>query len=158
LARAEIVKPWPAGGAPTTDLGALATFVASKSAGLKLAPRAGHQKEKDVLALGESLFFRRMGPMDFACASCHGDPGRRIRLQNLPELSKPEEARKVIGEWPAYRVSTANVMTMQNRIFDCFWQMRLPRIDMGSEVTVALTSYLNSKARGGEISAPGLKR
>ena len=49
-------------------------------------------------------------------------------------------------------------MTMQHRIYDCYWQMRLGRIDFGSDVTVALTMYLNDKARGGEISAPGLKR
>lgn len=158
FARADIVKPWPGGGSPTTDLGAIATFVASKSSGQTLAPKLDHPKEKENLALGEALFYRRMGPMDFACASCHGDPGRRIRLQNLPELAKPEEARKVIGEWPAYRVSSTHVMTMQHRIFDCFWQMRLPRVEMGSDVTIALTAFLNSKARGGEISVPGLKR
>jgi hypothetical protein len=36
--------------------------------------------------------------------------------------------------------------------------MRLPRIDFASDVTVALTMYLADMARGGEISAPGLKR
>ncbi len=76
----------------------------------------------------------------------------------MPYLADPEEAKKVIGEWPAYRVSSTHVMTMQHRIYDCYWQMRLGRIDFGSDVTVALTMYLNDKARGGEISAPGLKR
>jgi sulfur-oxidizing protein SoxA len=156
--RKDIVKPFPGGGQLTTELGALTTYAASKSNGMKYAFKAEHPKEKAVLALGEQLFHRRTGPMDFACATCHADAGKRIRLQQLPYLEKAEEARKVVGEWPAYRVSTSHVMTMQHRIFDCFWQMRLPRIDFGSDVTVALVSYLTSKANGGDIVAPGLKR
>lgn len=151
-------KPYPGGGRSTKDLGALATYVASESNGLKLAPRLEHLREREALALGEALFFRRGGPMDFACATCHGDQGRRIRLQGLPYLSKPAEARKVVGEWPAYRVSSSHVMTMEHRIYDCYWQMRMPEVELGSEVPVAITMYLNKTAEGGEISAPGLKR
>jgi sulfur-oxidizing protein SoxA len=79
-------------------------------------------------------------------------------LQGLPHLSDPQEARKVVGEWPAYRVSTTHVMTMQHRLYDCYWQMRLPELEMGSDVSVALIAYLASKGEGGEIAAPGMKR
>jgi sulfur-oxidizing protein SoxA len=151
-------KPYPGGGRATKDIGALATYVAHESSGLKLSPKLDHPKEKEALALGEALFFRRGGPMDFACATCHADQGKRIRLQGLPFLSKPVEARKVVGEWPAYRVSSSHVMTMEHRIYDCFWQMRMPEVDLGSEVPVALTMYLVKTAEGGEINAPGLKR
>ena len=44
FARSDVVKPFPAGGQPTTELGALATFVAYKSNGMTLAPRLGHPK------------------------------------------------------------------------------------------------------------------
>jgi L-cysteine S-thiosulfotransferase len=158
FARSDIVKPFPASGQPTTELGALATFVAYKSNGMPIAPTLEHPKEQEALALGEALFFRRQGPMDFACSTCHADTGKRIRLQSLPFLSRPEEARKVVGEWPAYRVSATHVMTMQHRLYDCFWQMRLPRVEYGSEVTVALTMYLANTAQGGEITAPAIKR
>jgi L-cysteine S-thiosulfotransferase len=159
FSRAEIVKrPYSKANQTGTDLEALATFVAFKSNGSKFAPHLDHPKEKEALALGEVLFFRRQGPMDFACATCHGDAGKRIRLQSLPFLSKPEEARTVIGEWPAYRVSQGTVMTPQHRIADCYWQMRLPLIDYGSDVTVALISYLVNQAKGGDITAPGIKR
>jgi sulfur-oxidizing protein SoxA len=157
--RAKLVaKPHPGGGAPVKEIGAIATWVASRSHGLKFAAKLAHPKEKETLAMGEALFHRRMGPMDFACATCHADSGKRIRLQPLPFLSKPAEARAVIGEWPAYRVSTTHVMTMQHRIYDCFWQMRLPEVELGSDVTVALVAYLVDRAKGGEISAPGMKR
>ena len=40
----------------------------------------------------------------------------------------------MVGEWPAYRVSTTHVMTMQHRLYDCYWQMRMPELELGSEV------------------------
>jgi sulfur-oxidizing protein SoxA len=157
--RKEILKqPYSKANQSGTELEALATYVASRSRGLKFSPSLEHAKEKEALAMGEALFFRRQGPMDFACATCHADAGRRIRLQSLPFLGKPEEARQVVGEWPAYRVSQGTVMTMQHRIADCYWQMRLPLIDYGSDVTVALTTYLVNQAKGGEITAPTIKR
>jgi sulfur-oxidizing protein SoxA len=125
---------------------------------MKFAAKLDQPKEKEAVALGGALFTRRSGPFDFACTTCHAESGRRIRLQGLPFLSSPEEARKVIGEWPAYRVSTTNVMTMQHRLVDCYWQMRLPELGMGSDVSVALISFLTKEAEGGEIAAPGLKR
>jgi L-cysteine S-thiosulfotransferase len=157
--RAELVRrPHPGGGQPVRELGAIATYVASKSNGMKFAAKLDNPQEREMVALGETLFMRRSGPFDFACASCHAEAGRRIRLQGLPFLSDPEAARKVVGEWPAYRVSSTHVMTMQHRLFDCFWQMRMPELEMGSDASVALTAYLVSTAAGGEIAAPGLKR
>ena len=157
--RADLVKrPHPSGGQPVKELGAIATYVASKSNGMAFAAKLDHPKEKEVVALGEALFMRRSGPHDFACATCHAEPGRRIRLQGLPHLSRPEEARKVVGEWPAYRVSSTHVMTMQHRLYDCYWQMRMPELEMGSDVSVALISYLTKTAQGGEITAPAIKR
>lgn len=151
-------NPHPGGGQPVKDVGAIATWVASKSNGMKFAAKMEHPKEKETLALGEDIFNRRMGPFDFACTTCHADSGKRIRLQPLPYLSQPDEARKVIGEWPAYRVSSTHVMTMQHRVLDCFWQMRMHKVEMGSEVTNALIAYMVKTAEGGDIAAPGMKR
>ena len=92
------------------------------------------------------------------CATCHANSGLRIRLQGLPYLAEKKEASKVIGEWPAYRVSTTHVMTMQHRLYDCYWQMRMPELQLGSEASVALIAFLTKQAEGGEIAAPGLKR
>jgi sulfur-oxidizing protein SoxA len=156
---ADYVKhPHPAGGQPVKDLGAIATYVASKSAGEKFAPRLDNPKEKEAVALGETLFYRRSGPFDFACATCHAQSGLRIRLQGLPFLADKKEARQVIGEWPAYRVSTTQVMTMQHRLYDCYWQMRMPEVQLGSDASVALIAFLAKQAEGGEIAVPGLKR
>ena len=153
-----VKRPHPGGGQPVKELGAMATYVASKSAGMKFAAKLSHPKEQEIAALGENLFFRRSGPFDFACATCHANSGLRIRLQGLPYLADKKESRQVVGEWPAYRVSTTHVMTMQHRLLDCYWQMRMPQLQLGSDASVALIAYLTRQAEGGEIAAPGLKR
>jgi sulfur-oxidizing protein SoxA len=157
--RADIIKrPHPGGGQPVKELGAIATWIAHQANGARFAAPSAHPKEKEAVALGQALFERRSGPFDFACTTCHAEPGKRIRLQGLPHLASPEEARKVIGEWPAYRVSSTHVMTMQHRLYDCYWQMRMPELEFGSEASVALIAYLVNKADGGEITAPAIKR
>ena len=41
---------------------------------------------------------------------------------------------------------------------DATAELRLPEVELGSPVPVALISYLTKLAEGGEIQAPGLKR
>ena len=159
LSTADYVKrPHPSGGQPVKEIGAIATWVASKSSEQKFAAKLDKPQEQEAVALGETLFYRRSGPFDFACATCHSQSGLRIRLQGLPYLAEKKEASKVIGEWPAYRVSNTHVMTMQHRLLDCYWQMRMPELQMGSDASVALISFLTKQAEGGEIAVPGLKR
>ncbi len=152
-------SPNGAAGDKISDIEAITTFAASKSSGQKFKVDLSSPQMKDSYALGEALFFRRMGPSDFSCASCHDEAGKRIRLQGLPHLSKAgPEAQITMGTWPAFRASQESVRTMQHRLYDCFWQMRLPAVDYGSDVTVALTTYLNTKAEGGMIDVPSIKR
>jgi sulfur-oxidizing protein SoxA len=153
-----VAAPYAKSGQPTGDLTALAIFVASKSNGAPLAPRLGHPREREALAMGERFFHRRQGPMDFSCASCHSSEAKRIRLQELSNLVTPAGARAVMGDWPAYRVSSVNTMSMEHRLYDCFWQMRLPPIEIASPVAVALISYLKGQAAGAKVAVPGLKR
>lgn len=155
---AYVKKPHPSGGQPVKEVGAIATFIANRSEGMPFEPRLDDEAGRAVVALGDTLFNRRSGPFDFSCATCHAASGQRIRLQELPYLSDPQEAQVVVGEWPAYRVSSTHVMTMQHRMYDCYWQMRMPQLEMGSDASVALISYLVDKAEGGDVAAPSIKR
>lgn len=153
-----LARPHPGGGQPVREVGAIATWVANQSEGMVYALDTGSPQLMEAVAMGEALFQRRSGPFDFSCETCHATAGQRIRLQDLPYLSDPEEARRVVGEWPAYRISSTHVMTMQHRMYDCYWQMRMPQLDFGSEASVALIAYLTATAEGGEINAPSIKR
>lgn len=141
-----------------SDMEALTAFIANKSDGMQFSIPLTHPKEQQAYALGEALFFRRSSVMDFGCVTCHGQPDTRIRLQKLPNFDVPEEAQAAIGSWPTYRISQNSLRTMQHRIWDCLWQMRMPDVEYGSPVTVALITYLTKKAEGGKIQTPSIKR
>ena len=116
--RADLVKrPHPGGGQPVKDLGAIATYVASKSSGMKFAAKLDQPQGEGGGRARRGAVLPPLGPV-------------RFRLRHLPRRRRasasacrgcricpsPKEASKVVGEWPAYRVSTTHVMTMQHRM------------------------------------------
>lgn len=142
-----------------SDMEDLTAFIANKSSGMKIEPQLKHQKEKEMAAVGEELFYRRGGVMDFSCATCHAEEGKRIRLQGLPNLSIPgSTAQATMGSWPTYRVSQSALRTMQHRLWDCYRQQRWPVPEYASDSLTALTMFLNKQAAGGEINVPSIKR
>jgi L-cysteine S-thiosulfotransferase len=142
-----------------SDMEDLVAFIANKSSGQKIEPQLKHAKELEMAAVGEELFYRRGGVMDFSCATCHGDTGKRIRLQGLPDLYQPSKAsQETMASWPTYRVSQSALRTMQHRLWDCYRQQRWPVPEYGSDVITALQVFLNKNAAGGEIQVPSIKR
>jgi sulfur-oxidizing protein SoxA len=141
-----------------SDTEALAAFVASRSNGMKMDVRLSHPKEYEAYKAGEYIFYRRNGPTDFACVTCHGENGKRIRLQDLPNMTDLKQLREVVSSWPAYLGTQSNLRTMQWRLKICYWQMRLPDLAYLSDLSVAITSYLNYTGNGAVISVPGVKR
>ena len=143
----------------TSDMEDLASFVANKSNGMTLHAPLTAPQEREMFAVGEAMFNRRSAVNDFSCATCHGEAGKRIRLQGLPDLAHPgQTAQDSIGSWPAYRVSQSQTRTMQHRLWDCYRQMRMPVPEYGSDGITALQVYLAQQADGGEIVAPSIKR
>ena len=140
------------------DLEAIVAYVVTQSKGMKVNAPVAHPKEKEMLALGEKIFYLQGGPMDFSCASCHAIDDKRIRMQDLPNLTKSKGAAEGWGTWPAYRVSSGTFWTMQRRLNDCYRQQRMPFPIYGSDVTVALSVFMANKATGGTVQTPGLKR
>ena len=136
----------------------LSAYVAGQSRGARMAPGTRHPKEQAAFDLGRKTFFYRAGAWDFSCASCHGEEGKRIRMQDLPLLFKPEAARPVVATWPAYRVSNSQFKTMQWRINNCYQQMRFPEPNYASDITVALTLFLTATGAGEPYRGPGTKR
>jgi sulfur-oxidizing protein SoxA len=136
----------------------LSAYIAGQSRGMPMAPGTSHPKEQAAFELGRKTFFYRGGAWDFSCASCHGEEGKRIRMQELPVLYKPENARPVVATWPAYRVSNSQFKTMQWRLNNCFQQMRYPEPNYASDITVALTMFLTATGAGEPYRGPGTKR
>jgi sulfur-oxidizing protein SoxA len=142
----------------SSDMESLVGYVVAQSKGMKIAVPQTNQHERDAFARGKEIFFFRGGPYDFACASCHSVTGQRIRLQDLPNLTKAGPAQEAYSSWPAYRVSQGALRTMQWRLQDCFRQQRMPVLKYGSQASIDLTVFLGVNASGGHMAAPGLKR
>ncbi len=136
----------------------LTAWISAESKGLKFALPQAHEQERRFYALGKRAFFYRAGAYDFSCASCHGQPDKRIRLQDLPELTKNPGDGVGFAAWPAYRVSSGEMWSMQRRLNDCYRQQRFPYPGYASDVTVALGVYMGVNAQGAESVAPALKR
>jgi len=96
--------------------------------------------------------------MDFSCASCHGEAAKRIRLQDLPELTKNPGDGIGFTARPAYRVSNGQMWSMQLRPNDCYRQQRFPCPGFVSDLTVAPGVYMGVNAKGTQSIAPAIKR
>jgi L-cysteine S-thiosulfotransferase len=155
----DVIKRRFSGPGVVSDMEDLVAFIANKSSGMKFAMPMAHAKEQEMYAIGEAMFYRRSAIMDFSCATCHAEEGKRIRLQGLPNLAKSgKPSQETMGTWPTYRVSQSQMRTMQHRLWDCYRQMRMPPPDYASEGLTALTSYLTKNAEGGDILVPSIKR
>jgi sulfur-oxidizing protein SoxA len=148
----------PFGRGEQLNLEGLVAWISSESRGQRFDLPQGHPEERRLYALGERVFFFRGGPYDFACASCHGEDGKRIRLQDLPNLTKNPGDGVGFAAWPAYRVSSGELWGMQRRLNDCYRQQRFPYPGYASEATIALAVYMGVNAKGSKSIAPSLKR
>ncbi len=155
---AEELAKTPFGRGEMANITALATWIAASSRGQKFALPQTHPEEQRFFELGKRAFFFRGGPMDFSCAACHSVDGQRIRLQDLPNLTKNPGDGVGFAAWPAYRVSNGQMWSMQLRLNDCFRQQRFPYPGFASDVTVALGVYMGVNAKGAESIAPAIKR
>ncbi len=136
----------------------LVAFVYDESRGEAIKVPQGHATEKASYERGKQAFYFKGGPYDFSCASCHSEDGKRIRLQDLPNLTKPGPAQAAFSQWPAYRVSQGAVRTMQWRLYDCFRQQRFPELQYLSQTSVDLITFMGVNANGGKMAAPAIKR
>jgi sulfur-oxidizing protein SoxA len=154
---AEIART-PFGRGEMANVTALATYVATASKGMRFNLPQSHAQEKLMYEAGKRMFFTRGGTHDFSCASCHGESDKRIRLQDLPNLTKNPGDGIGFAAWPAYRVSNSQMWGMQLRLNDCFRQQRFPEPKFGSDATIALGVYMGVNARTAESIVPAIKR
>jgi sulfur-oxidizing protein SoxA len=140
------------------DMEAFVAWIASESRGIKMNVALAHPKEQDAYRQGEKMFWFRGGTHDFACATCHSEDAKRIRLQDLPNLTKKEGAQKGYTTWPAYRVSQGELRSFQWRLYDCYRQQRFPEMVFASPASIALTTFLAYNANGAPFAAPSIKR
>lgn len=156
--QAEVTRQWFSRPGKDSDIEALVTFIGAKSNGMKINAPATHPEEARMAKMGEYIFYRRSGPQDFSCSICHGQEGKRIRLQELGNLTTKDGAGFAMKTWPSYRVSQGAVWTMQRRLIDCMRQARWPEPVYLADSIIALETYLQKTATGTVMETPGIKR
>ncbi|MEI6719100.1 MAG: sulfur oxidation c-type cytochrome SoxA, partial [Betaproteobacteria bacterium] len=112
---ADGIAKTPFGKDEQNNVTAIATWVAAESKGMKFNLSQSHIEERKMYEVGKRIFFMRGGSHDFACATCHAQDDKRIRLQDLPNLTKNPGAGNGFGAWPAYRVSNGQMWGAQLR-------------------------------------------
>ena len=109
--------------------------------------------------LGEKMFYFRGGTHDFACATCHGDDGKRIRLQDLPNLtSKPKARRRPTRRGPRTASRRASCARSSGGSTTASGSSGFPSSCTGPTPSIALTTFLAHNANGAAFDAPAIKR
>lgn len=117
-----------------------------------------NQQMKNAYALGEKTFNTNRGQRGLSCLSCHSADviGLVLRTQPLPALGAKGNASA--ATWPAYRMTTSSMSTLQHRMQGCMKNALLAVIPLGSPEMVGMEVYLSHQAKGAKIAIPGLKR
>jgi L-cysteine S-thiosulfotransferase len=155
---AAAIAATPFGKGEQINIEGLVAYVSAASRGLPMRLPQQHAQERVMYEVGKRVFYFRGGSHDFSCAACHGEEGKRIRLQDLPQLTKNPGDGEGFTAWPAYRVSSGELWSMQRRINDCYRQQRFPYPGYASDVTIALGVYMGVNAQGAQSVAPAIKR
>ncbi|RMH04976.1 MAG: sulfur oxidation c-type cytochrome SoxA [Aquificota bacterium] len=158
---AEMTKNWQGPGSkPPSDMDKISFYIVSESRGMKINPSVKHPKEKEYLKVGEEVFYRRWGALDFSCAVCHGADGKRIRLQQTSNYGQkyPKAQQQDFNIYPIFRAASEATQFAHHRWADCLWQMRLPTLIPGSPLSDALTLYIYYMLSGRPIEGPSIGR
>ncbi|WP_310450434.1 sulfur oxidation c-type cytochrome SoxA [Sulfuritalea sp.] len=142
----------------TPDITNLVTYVAGHSRNMRIAVPLKDPKVRAAYETGKAMAAYRAGPYDFSCNTCHGSDGKRIRMQNLPNLTTAAGAMKGVQGWPGYRMTGGVMLTHQWRMGDCFRQQRFPEPKYASDAIAYLLTYMIGNANGQVYKGPGIKR
>jgi sulfur-oxidizing protein SoxA len=136
--------------APESEpLVSLEAYVALQSRGLPIAPPADARLAA-ARARGESLFHRRVGALDLACAQCHDDlAGRKLGGSTIPQAHPTG--------YPVYRLEWQSVGTLERRIRGCYAGVRARPPAYGAPDLVDLQVYLAARAAGMPLESPGVR-
>jgi len=132
------------------DLVGIASYVALQSRGTPLAVSIDGPA-KPAYDAGRELYFKRIGQLNLACTHCHdANWGRTLLAESISQ-------GHATG-WPAYRLEWQRPGTLGRRLRACFNGVRAEMPAYGAADLIALELYLNKRAEGLALEAPGVRR
>lgn len=128
----------------------LTAYIVHQSRGLPMSVAIDLQNARDF-ERGRSLYYRRSGQMNLACAHCHDRNWGRTLLRET--ISQGHGTA-----FPAYRLEWETVGSLQRRIRACYSGLRAEMPPYGARELVELELYFAWRANGLPIEAPGVRR
>lgn len=133
-------------------MGLLTAWARSLSDGMPLDVRVQGPGAQRHYENGRRLFFRRMGQMNFACATCH--------LHNAGAVMRMETLSPAVGQavhFPIWR-GAEQLYTQHMRFTRCMEQVRAEPFPMGSEAFNDLEYFHASLSNGLPLQANVYRR
>jgi sulfur-oxidizing protein SoxA len=131
------------------DLVALETFIRHLAAGVPVTVQTDGPVA-DLLKQGEELYKTRFGLIDMSCYQCHVMySGQMIRGQKISQGQG--------NGFPAYRLATGEVTSLDQRIQQCLTLMQAEPFDAGSDENKLLELYIMSRSNGLKIETPAVR-
>ena len=131
------------------DLLALNAYVARQSRGMP-ANVTIDERTRPFLEAGRTMFYRRQGQLNFACAQCHDDNWKE-KLAGSPITQAHPTG------YPIYRLEWQNVGSLQRRLRNCVAGMRVDNYPLGANELVDLELFLMWRARGMPMESPAVR-
>ncbi|MCW8907373.1 MAG: sulfur oxidation c-type cytochrome SoxA [Sedimenticola sp.] len=119
---------------------------------IQIAVDSGPMKE--AYLRGETLFYKRVGQLNFACASCH-TPGSIMGNRLRGEV--PSTPFGDVSHYPTYRSPVGEVEVLHKRFMRCLKQMRAKPLKPGDPAYVDLEVFYTSMSNGYPITAPSIR-
>lgn len=135
--------------AESQELLSLESYVAHQSRGLPVAPPDDARLEP-YRQRGQQRFGQRMGQLGLSCAQCHDDnAGKRLGSSTIPQAHP-------VG-YPVYRLEWQTMGSLQRRLRNCMSGVRAEPFAFEAPELVELELYLNVRAKGMAMEAPGVR-
>jgi len=128
----------------------LSAYVAYQSRGMPIVVNV-EGPAQSTFDRGAALHKLRIGQMNLACTHCHDAHAGRTLLNETVSQGQPDG-------WPAYRLEWQSLASLQRRLRACFYGVRAEQPPYDSDDLIALELFLAHRAKGLNLSAPGVRR
>jgi sulfur-oxidizing protein SoxA len=144
-------QPFKQGSAQNTQI---TSYLRALSRGKPLAMELASEPMRAAYGRGETLFYKRIGQLNFACASCH-TPGSVMGHRLRGEV--PTTPFGDVTHFPTYRVAASEVEILHKRFMRCLKQMRAKPLPPGDPAYVDLEVFYTALSNGHPIQVPSIR-
>lgn len=132
----------------------ISAYLKSLGAGSPIHLDLSYPPMRNAYRRGENLFYKKVGQLNFACASCHtpsGVMGHKLRGET------PTTPFADVAHYPTYRSKIGEMESLHTRFKRCLKQMRAQPLPEGDPVYVDLEIFYTVLSNGYPLSVPSMR-